>query len=149
MRLKEWKKGSFTVEAAFLVPAAVMITALLMICVFYVHNQVWYETAALEAALDGNGRMEGSGRTPEETARAKALERAEQQIMPGSVPSLSVSDSGEGTYVGYSGRMFSLFSGFYFSCTAEAEVSRVRPAKYLRTVWMLEEMGQAVESAVS
>ena len=83
INMKKWKKGSFTVEAAFIVPAAVLMTVLLIICIFYVHNQVWYKTAALEAALAGNSRMEGSGKSPGETALESAKKRAEQQVMPG------------------------------------------------------------------
>ena len=50
--MNEWKKGSFTVESAFLIPMAVMLTALLIVFTFYAHNKVWYTAAAYEAALE-------------------------------------------------------------------------------------------------
>ena len=143
--ITKWKKGSFTVEAAFLVPAAVMITVLLIFCIFYVHNQVWYGTAALEAALAGNGRTEGSGKSAEETAKSCAVKRAEEQVMPGETPSVEARDSGTGIYVSFRGNIFPLFAGWSFYCLAEAEVERVRPVKFLRIMWMMDALGQAAE----
>lgn len=149
INMKKWKKGSFTVEAAFIVPAAVLMTVLLILCIFYVHNQVWYKTAALEAALAGNSRMEGSGKSPGETALESAKKRAEQQVMPGEIPYPQVNDDGAGIRVSYSGSMFPSFPEGLFSCTADARVERVRPVKFLRMLQMAEKLGQAAEYAVS
>jgi len=48
------EKGSFTVEAAFIVPLSlVVIFALLSLC-FHVHNQAWYTAAAGEAVISAS-----------------------------------------------------------------------------------------------
>jgi hypothetical protein len=147
--MNSWKKGSFTVEAAFLVPLSVMITVLLIFCIFYVHNQVWYTAAALESALAGNSRLEGSGAGTEETAEKHMKKRMEQQAMPGMPPSVTVSDTGAGLRISCEGQMFTLLPDGLFVCRTEGEAERVRPAAFLKKLWMAEKLIGAAEEVFS
>ena len=55
--VKTWiRRGSLTVEAAFIVPVSWICAGLLIALNFYIHDAVWYQAAAFEAALAGNGR---------------------------------------------------------------------------------------------
>ena len=144
--MNEWKKGSFTVESAFLITMAVMLTALLIVFTFYAHNKVWYTAAAYEAALAGNGRREGNEWDASASAKEKAEERSVQQVMPGSKPDIYAGSSPWGTEVRYSGQRFPMFSEHLFTYTAEAKVEKVRPVKYLRALWLMKELEGSISS---
>lgn len=131
-----WKRGSFTVEAAFLIPVTVMLLALLLVYCFYRHNHVWYTAAAAEAALVGNGRL------IDQTAAAAAAERAEarirDQVMPGSAPETEITSDTSGTGVWFRNQLFPAFSEL-FSFETGVKIQKVRPVNYLRILWMARE----------
>ena len=58
---KQIRRGSLTVEAAFIVPISWFCAALLTALNFYIHNVVWYQAAAYEAVLAANGREGETG----------------------------------------------------------------------------------------
>ena len=47
------EKGSFTVEAAFIVPLSLVVIFTLLSLCFHMHNQAWYTAAAGEAVISG------------------------------------------------------------------------------------------------
>ena len=55
--MRKIKKGSFTVEAALLMPVIFLVLMGLLYLNFYVHNRAWLTAAAYEAAVSGS--MEG------------------------------------------------------------------------------------------
>ena len=55
--MKKLKKGSFTIEAALLMPLILMVLMGLLYLDFFVHNRAWLTSAAYEAAVSGS--MEG------------------------------------------------------------------------------------------
>ena len=55
--MKKLKKGSFTIEAALLMPLILMVLMGLLYLDFFVHNRTWLTSAAYEAAVSGS--MEG------------------------------------------------------------------------------------------
>ena len=55
--MKKLKKGSFTIEAAVLMPLILMVLMGLLYLDFFVHNRAWLTSAAYEAAVSGS--MEG------------------------------------------------------------------------------------------
>ena len=48
--MKKLKKGSFTIEAALLMPLILMVLMGLLYLDFFVHNRAWLTSAAYEAA---------------------------------------------------------------------------------------------------
>lgn len=55
--MKKIKKGSFTIEAALLMPLILMVLIGVLYLDFFVHNRAWLTSAAYEAAVSGS--MEG------------------------------------------------------------------------------------------
>ena len=55
--MKKLKKGSFTLEAALLMPLLLMVIMSMLYLDFFVHNRAWLTAAAYEAAVSGS--MEG------------------------------------------------------------------------------------------
>lgn len=49
--MRKIKKGSFTVEAALLMPVIFLVLMGLLYLNFYVHNRAWLTAAAYEAAV--------------------------------------------------------------------------------------------------
>ena len=55
--MRKIKKGSFTIEAALLMPLVLMILIGVLYLDFFVHDRAWLTAAAYEAAVSGS--MEG------------------------------------------------------------------------------------------
>ena len=55
--MKKLKKGSFTLEAALLMPLLLTVIMSMLYLDFFVHNRAWLTAAAYEAAVSGS--MEG------------------------------------------------------------------------------------------
>ena len=49
--MKKLKKGSFTIEAALLMPLILMVLMGLLYLDFFVHNRAWLTSAAYEAKV--------------------------------------------------------------------------------------------------
>ncbi len=126
-----WKKGSYMPEAAILLPIAILLTALLLLGTFYVHNRVWYTAGAYEAVLLGNGRIPW-GEKAEELVEEKAGKRADEQVMPGNRPSISVTLTASGCQVVY-GADYPLWK-----LEVKAQADKVRPVEALRGLWALQ-----------
>ena len=149
----DWTRAAMTVEASFLVPWTVLLTALLIVILFYMHNRVWYETAALEAGLAGNQYIAGSGgsgraglavgnngENPAGAGKAEqtAQARIRDQAMPGSEPSSATNCTNAGTEVSFAGQEYPLFSE-YFSLDVKETVKKVRPVPVIRNAWVLKD----------
>lgn len=127
----EWNRGSLTVEASFIVPMAFMVIALMLVTCFYIHNRVYYSCAAYEAAIGGNetkGQQEGK-------AGKVADMRVGGQPMPGSSPSVSVSQNGGSTTVEFAGQTFPAFRSLIPVLSVSKTVRKVRPERTLRLLW--------------
>ena len=125
------RKGSYMPEAAIILPIAVLLTALLLVCTFYVHNRVWYTAGAYEAVLRGNGRCY-PGEEADALTLEKAQKRAEEQIMPGETPAISVSCTSSGSQVSYEADY-----GIW-KLSVKAQADKVRPGTYLVRLWALQ-----------
>lgn len=55
--MKKLKKGSFTIEAALLMPLILMVLMGLLYLDFFVHNRAWLTSAAYEAAVSGSMKV--------------------------------------------------------------------------------------------
>lgn len=74
----KYKKGSFTIETACLMPLFLLVIFVCIYLCFYVHNRTWLTAAAHEAALVGCQEMSISLGDPE----AAAYERARTLLAP-------------------------------------------------------------------
>lgn len=74
----KYKKGSFTIETACLMPLFLLVIFVCIYLCFYVHNRTWLTAAAHEAALVGCQEMSVSLGDPE----AAAYERARTLLAP-------------------------------------------------------------------
>ena len=133
------RKGSLTVEAAYIVPAAVFVIALLLVLQFFVHNRNYYTAAALEAALLGNGRAVKDTCELEGEAAERARDRSSEQPFPGSRPGSAVRCTRTGTSVSYSGQHFPAFDR-WFSWEIDKTVKKVRPVRILRKLHTLRQI---------
>ena len=52
--MKKLKKGSFTLEAALLMPLLLTVIMSMLYLDFFVHNRAWLTAAAYEAAVSGS-----------------------------------------------------------------------------------------------
>lgn len=71
------KKGSFTVEAVFVVPVCLLVVFFLLQTFFYLHHISWYTAAAWECAL--TGMQEGPQK---ESAQQRWQKIREEQPFP-------------------------------------------------------------------
>lgn len=72
------KKGSFTVEAVFVVPVCLLVVFFLLQTFFYLHHISWYTAAAWECALTG---MQEEG-PQKESAQQRWQKIREEQPFP-------------------------------------------------------------------
>ena len=83
--MKKVKRGSFTIEAALLMPVIFLVLMGVLNLNFFVHNRAWLTAAAYEAAVSGS--MEGYSKNAfaeafeclPETVTAR-IKRAEQDM---------------------------------------------------------------------
>lgn len=71
------KKGSLTVEAAFVVPVCLTVCFLVLQSLFYLHHVSWYTAAAWECVL--TGMQQGQ---EQETANERWQKVRKQQTLP-------------------------------------------------------------------
>lgn len=117
-------------EAAFIVPVSWICAGLLIALNFYIHDAVWYQAAAFEAALAGNGR-EGEDDPGELTEKKLAL-RMQDKVMPGDMPDTEVTVQGSRTEVAVKGHILTGFAGEWMEYQVAASVEKIRPVEYIR-----------------
>ena len=127
------RRGSLTVEGAFVIPFTFMIMILIIILTFYIHNRVWYTCAACESALKGILTIPEAER--QAAAETAARSRIDDQIMPGSRPELQVTSGTGGLSVCFSGLSPIMFTGELTPARAEGDASSVRPDQQLILLW--------------
>lgn len=128
------KKGSMTVEAAYLVPMAVLLTALLVFFCFYEHDRVWFASAACETALVGTRRLE-SGEQAENLAEVRAAELTEAQPFPVVRPSYQVEAGKRKISVSFSSEGETAFDRC-FPYRTKVTVKQSDPVGGVRTAWL-------------
>ncbi len=131
---EELRRGSITVETAFLAPVIIGITLLLIFYCFCEHARVWYAAAACEAALAGTIRSVDS-QEPEELARIRGLSRIEEQPFPVTEPLLEVTVEGKKVAVVFQVSGAAAMER-YFPYTVQSSVKQTDPVGGVRTAWL-------------
>ena len=127
------QRGSFTVEAAGIMPVVILaLIAVLYLC-FSVHNRVWFTAAAYEAALSGS--MEGIRENGKvyETADMRARMLGKTGFFGAENLRLYVT-AGNQVQVSYCFDTISGFGGLEWSMTGKGSAKIIRPVKWIRTI---------------
>lgn len=136
---RRWRCGSFTVEAAVVVPLTVFLIAALIGLTFLAHDRMWYTGAACEAALAANAAED-----KEAAARRKIEQKKEERILPGAAPEAELDIRARGTAVTFSGQRELVFFVGQTGWQASVVVRQVRPAVDLRNWWALKNFGKEI-----
>lgn len=127
------KKGSFTVEAACVMPVILLaVIGILYLC-FFVHNRVWLTAAAYEAALSGS--MEGVKENGQvyETARMRSESLGNTGFFGAENLSMQT-NVGKNVQVTYDLDTISGFGNFSWHVRAEGKSAIVRPVEWIRKI---------------
>ncbi len=145
---RRMERGVMTVEASVIVPCIVLLTAALLVLLFFVHNQTYYRCAALETALWANARhapITSENSLAQEAAEERMTARIEDQSMPGTGPSFTVTIAGDKTEVQLSGQRFPIYSD-YFLYEIDETAASIRPVKWVRQARVLRNFAENVTS---
>lgn len=136
---RAYSRGSFTVEAAVIVPLLVfMIAALISLC-FFVHDRVWYTGAACEAALAANMAEDAAGE-----AQERVEQRLADHVIPGALPDADVSAGKNGATVAFTGRRSFGLPWELPAWEAGVHIRRIRPAGILQNWWAAKRFGRVL-----
>ena len=131
--VKRWKKASFTLEAACVMPLVLLsVMGVIYLC-FFVHNRAWLTAAAYEAALSGS--MEGIREDGKvyETARM-CSENLGSTGFFGAESVSTQTNVGKSVQVTYDLDTIPGFGNFSWHLKAQGEVKIVRPVSWIRKV---------------
>lgn len=121
------KKGSLTVEAAFVVPLCLMVCFFLLQALLYLHHVSWYTAAAWECVL--TGLQEGEDTEPGQ-ARWQSLKA--QQVLPVGTLQAETDFSGNTVGMRIRGSMRALAGIPSMTFDLKIQRSVQKPASFLR-----------------
>ena len=129
------KRGSFTVEAAVIIPLTVLSFALLLGFAYYTHQRVWCTGVVYESLLAASQRREGDSHTP----REEADEHLSARINEAPLLAKGISGSTDGSMFRLSAkcsiRILEDFFGDLFETEVSGSVTRADPAAVKRLEW--------------
>lgn len=126
-------QGSFTVEAAMVMPLVLLVIMGILYLFFFVHNRAWLTAAAYEAAVSGS--MEGIKKDgkADETARMKSEMLGNTGFIGGENLSSQV-HVGKAVTVIYRMDTPAEFLGDIWKIRVEGNAEIVRPVSWIRKV---------------
>jgi Flp pilus assembly protein TadG len=131
--MRKIKRGSFTVEAALLMPVIFLVLMGLLYLNFYVHNRAWLTAAAYEAAVSGS--MEGYSKN------GNSYEKADNQGrmlgsagLPGGENLRMQISTGKSVQVTYRMEIPAGFLGLKWKIKATGKAVPLRPVGWIRKV---------------
>lgn len=133
--MMRWKKASFTVEAAFLVPAATVVLVLLLGYIYFVHERSWAAAAAGEAGFYALQRTEGE-ETPQELLDMRLQERTGDDPLGVQAAEFTVDVEKMAFQISAVQQILPEAFGEIFSMEIEVEVKRFEPVKLKRLSWL-------------
>lgn len=127
------KKGSFTIEAALLMPLILLILMGLLYLNFFVHNRAWLTAAAYEAAVSGS--MEGYSKN------GNVYEKADMQGrmlgstgLPGGENLSMHTSAGKNVQVTYRMEIPAGFLGLTWNIKVTGKAVCLRPVGWIRKI---------------
>lgn len=131
--MKKLKKGSFTLEAALLMPLLLMVIMSMLYLDFFVHNRAWLTAAAYEAAVSGS--MEGYKKKANiyETADIQGRMLGSQGLPGGENLSMQT-NAGKNVQVTYRMEIPAGFLGQKWNITVSGTAKPLRPVGWIRRI---------------
>lgn len=131
--MKKIKRGSFTVEAALLMPLIFLILMGLLYLNFFVHNRAWLTAAAYEAAVSGS--MEGYSRNGDVYEKADIQGRMlGSEGLPGGENLSMQTSAGKSIQVTYHMEIPAGFLGLKWKVKATGKAVPLRPVGWIRKI---------------
>lgn len=131
---KKWKRGSFTVELAAIMPVLLLVIFASISLCFYVHDRAWLTACACEAARTGCREKEGG--------REAALARGNQLMSAGLYGihdlQISAAQKKEKIKVSIDGETNALYGVASRRLHVEAEARRLDPVGFIWSCQQLE-----------
>ena len=127
------KKGSFTIEAALLMPVIFLVLMGILYLNFFVHNRAWLTAAAYEAAVSGS--MEGYSKNGNVYEKADIQGRmlGSMGLLGGENFSMQTS-AGKSVQVTYRMEIPAGFLGLKWNLKATGKAVPLRPVGWIRKV---------------
>ena len=131
-----WKRASFTIEAAYIIPISAIMIALLIAFTYYAHEITRSKAVAYEAGI------EGTFRTTEDTAEQRVNEviEYEQETEPLGVSwkNMTASVNDTDIKVKYSESVLPETFGTLFKAENEIKIDMTHPVKVKRLEWIVK-----------
>lgn len=134
MNIKRLKRGSFTVEAAVIVPVAVMIIAALISYIYFMHERVWSKASAYEAAFYAVQRIEDNS-SVEEKINERLSDRYDNRILGFSDNNSQISTSETKINIKWEYGIFEELFGDVFTVSNDVSVRVIDPVSIKRLAW--------------
>ena len=127
------KKGSFTVEAACVMPLILLVLFGTIYLSFFVHNRAWLTAAAYESALSGS--MEGNKKNEQvyETARM-CSEKLGSTGFFGAENLTTQTNVGKEVQVTYDLDTISVYGGLNWHMRTEGKTKIIDPVSHIRKI---------------
>lgn len=139
--LKKAAKGSFTVEAAALMPVILLtLFGCLYLC-FFVHNRVWLTAAAYESALTGSMEAVKRSGNAYEAADARSKELGNTGFF-GAENLCVQTTAGTNIQVTYTLDTIVSYGGWTWPIKAQGEAKIIEPVKWIRKVKAVADLGK-------
>ena len=131
--LKRWKRASFTLEAACVMPLVLLAVMGVIYLCFFVHNRSWLTSAAYEAALSGS--MEGIREDGKVYETAQMCSENLGRTGFFGTESVSVQTNvGKSVQVTYDLDTIPGFGGFSWHLQTRGEAKIIRPVSWIRKI---------------
>lgn len=137
------RKGSFTVEAACLMPVILLVIIGTIYLCFYVHNRAWLTAAAYEAAITGSAEGIKRDGSPEKTARQRAEELVEIPLFGAENLQVEANVKGKEVKVVYEADTNAVYGGMSWHLQAQGSAKVIEPVKYIRRLRELKKVVSA------
>ena len=142
--MKKVKRGSFTIEAALLMPVIFLVLMGVLYLNFFVHNRAWLTAAAYESAVSGS--MEGVRKNGQvyDTARMRSEELGNTGFF-GAENLSTQTNVGKQVQVTYDLDTISSYGNLNWHLRTEGTSGIINPVKHIRKIRaasaILKEMG--------
>lgn len=136
---EEMKKGSFTVEAAAVMPLVFLVLFGSLYLCFYVHNRAWLTAAAYEAALTGSMEAVKPNGKVHESALVRSQELGNVGFFGAENLTVQVR-AGKQVQVTYTADTITAYGGFTWPMKVRGTVKPVDPVTWIRRVKALADL---------
>ncbi len=125
------KKGSMTVEMAFLMPVFLLVLIGCIYLCFFVHNRVWLSAAAHESALLGCQEIRRKDADPEMAARVRGKLLLSTKLFGAENLQMQVEQRQNVVTVRFDADTIASFGGLGWHLTVEASEKGIDPVGYI------------------